>query len=111
MALDRGPKRSDAPVGELVTDVLSNRAALIGSPRSTARAQRGPADRIGDALAYDAALVRLCDRLKIRHEFVGERAGPMARHQAEERLAERIPSIAAALEEDDLGSPSSGSGS
>jgi hypothetical protein len=101
MALDRGPKRTDAPVGELVADVLTSRAALVGTPGSKGHVQRGPADRIGDALAYDVALVRLCDRMDISHDLAGDRAGPAARHRAEESLAERFPSIAAVLEGDD----------
>lgn len=88
----------DRPVGELVSDVLATRSVLSEFAAASGTGLRGPADRIGDSLAYDAALVRLCERLGIDHQLTSDTAGPAARPFAERRLAERLPSIAAALE-------------
>lgn len=55
------------------------------------------ADRIADCLAYDAALVRLCDRLDIQQELTADGDTGLARMRIETRLAQRLPPIAAAL--------------
>ena len=49
------------------------------------------------SLAYDAALVRLCNRLGVEHDLMGGWPGLEARQQAEARLAERLPALSAAL--------------
>jgi hypothetical protein len=99
MLLQEEGELSDRPVGSLVGEVLARRAVLLEAPRE-AGGRVGVAERIGDALAYDAALVHLCDRLGIEHELTGESAGPGPRRRAEQMLAGHLPSVAAALEDD-----------
>jgi hypothetical protein len=77
------------PIPEMVRDALSCRLALDEG--------EGSAARIGDALTYDVSLARLCERLQLRHDLAGETAGPAARQRAEELIAGRLPSLAAAL--------------
>ena len=52
---------------------------------------------MADCLAYDAALVRLCDRFELEQDLTGDGDTRAARMHAEARLAERLPTIAAAL--------------
>jgi len=88
MALATDDRPSDS-VPDMVRDALSYQAALTDG--------QGSAARIGDALAYDVALVRLCERLHIDHDLAGETAGPEARRRAEDMIAVRLPSLAAEL--------------
>lgn len=90
MVLDQAPEEADRPVEDLVTAVLACHGVLLtkGTLRSTAPA----ADKIGDSLAYDAALVRLCERVGVRHDLTTDLGDPGARRQAERRLASRLPS-------------------
>ena len=76
-------------VSELVSLALACRADLRGVG--------DPASRIGNALAYDAALIRLCDQLGVVHDLAGDVVGPAARRQAEMRLGERLPSLGDAM--------------
>lgn len=55
-------------LSDLVSQALVLRAAASTGGNSAAR--------LGDALAYDMALVHLCDRLGIKHDLTGELAGP-----------------------------------
>jgi hypothetical protein len=52
---------------------------------------------VAESLAYDAALVRLCNRLEVDHDLTGDGDARTARVRAEARLAERLPTLAAAL--------------
>jgi hypothetical protein len=89
----------DRSVGALVSDALSCRANLTGARRSQPGRRSGPvAERVADTLAYDAALVRLCNRLELQHDLTGDGDARTARVRAETRLAERLPSLASALE-------------
>lgn len=80
-----GPQHS---LGELISDALARRETL-------ARESDG-ATRLAAALAYDAALVRLCDQLGLEHDLTGASAGPEARGRAEARLATQLPELQAA---------------
>jgi len=98
MALGDGRDGRDQPVGSLVAKALSCRARLEGAATGEALSPHAnPADRVGDGLAYDVALVRLCDRLGVEHDLTGDGDGVSARDGAEARLADRLPSIAPAL--------------
>jgi hypothetical protein len=91
LALEEDRAERDRPLLDLVAGVLVRRAHMR-------EATGGPADRIGDALRYDVALIHLCEHLSIEHEITGEHAGPeVRRRQAEEKLADRLPSLAIAL--------------
>jgi hypothetical protein len=81
--------RPPGSIADMVRDALSSRKSLDEGS--------GSAARIGDALLYDVTLVRLCERLNIDHDLVGETAGPQARRRAEDVLADRLPSLAAGL--------------
>ena len=70
---------------DLVARVVALRSALCGAG--------DPAARVASAVAYDVALTRVCERVRIRHELTGELAGPEARHKAELQLLERMPSL------------------
>jgi hypothetical protein len=107
LVLEREEPVPDQTLGELVSEALSGRARLdVGADT---RAGRATADRIGDALAYDAALVRLCQRLSIQHDLLGDSPPNEARLDAEARLADRLPSIAVALADSRPGSAARGS--
>jgi hypothetical protein len=80
-------------IGECVSAAIAYRARLAGGATG-----RRAADRIGDELAYDVALVRLCQRLAIPHDFLGDGPPDDTRRDAESRLAARLPSIAAFLD-------------
>ena len=87
-----------APLEELIADALASRARIteLGVTDGTKHLSR--ADRIGDSLVYDAALVRLCKRLGVAQDLTTDVAGPATRDQAERRLAERLPSLAFAFQ-------------
>jgi hypothetical protein len=93
VTLDGDGPEEDQTLVELVSEALSCRAYFA----PTDAHGRGAADRIGDALAYDAALVRLCQRLSVQHDFWSDSPPGDVRQEAEQRLAARLPSIAAAL--------------
>lgn len=60
----------------------------------------GPGDaatRLARSIAYDVALVELCERLGIEHPMMGPMAGPVARHETELLLSARIPKFDRAL--------------
>jgi hypothetical protein len=85
------------PIPELVAELLSRRLQ-VAPARTAAGGPPAPvADRLGDLIAYDVALVQLCARLSIEHELAGEQVGPDERRRAEQMLAERLPSLASAL--------------
>jgi hypothetical protein len=88
---------SAQPLGELIAEAVECRAVITRFGASSGTGHLGPADRIGDSLAYDAALVRLCGRLGVAHDLTSDGAGPATRDQAEQRLDERLPGIASAL--------------
>ncbi len=88
MALEQEPV-SDQPVGDLVSRALSLRPFRDGAAPS--------ADRIAGWLAYDVALVRLCEHLGVDHGMLDGEAGPASRARAEILLAARMPSLTDAL--------------
>lgn len=73
----------DGSIGELVSRALSLRPSEVDGAPS--------ADRIADWLAYDVVLVRLCERLDVRHRMLDPDAGPASRAQAETLVAQRLP--------------------
>jgi hypothetical protein len=77
--------RPPARLRALVSEVLACRGRL--------QAEADTAGKLGDALAYDVALARLCDRLGLDHELAGESAGPLARRQAEVLVADSVPTL------------------
>jgi hypothetical protein len=79
----------ESSMSDLVSQAVARRAAVSGGS--------GGAQRIGDSLAYDLALAHLCDRLGIRHDLVGELAGPEARKRAEQLVSARMPSLKSVL--------------
>ena len=88
----------DRSVGALGSDALSSRSHLLGVRTGQPAARSGrAADRVADSLAYDAALVRLCNRLRLEQDLTGGGDTHTARVGAEARLAERLPTLAAAL--------------
>jgi hypothetical protein len=98
LALDGDSDRRNRPVTALVSDALACRAHLTFDPGAKPTVRPGQAaDRVADCLAYDAALVRLCDRLELEQDLTGDGDTRAARRHAEARLAERLPTIAAAL--------------
>ncbi len=96
MALESNDPGADQTIGECVTEAMAYRARLAGGAATAAG--RRAADRIGDELAYDAALVRLCQRLAIPHDFLADGPPEDTRRDAEARLTARLPSIAAFLD-------------
>ncbi len=83
LAEEHEPDRS---VDHLVAEVLARREPLA--------AHGDAATRLAVALAYDTALVRLCDTVGVEHELTGEKAGPEARRKAERALAQVLPTLA-----------------
>jgi hypothetical protein len=81
---------ADEPGPSSVADLVSRAVT------AQARLQAGhdSATRLANSLAYDVALVRLCDRLGVEHQLAGESAGPIARKEAELLLLEQMPSLA-----------------
>ncbi len=80
---------ADQPVGDLVSRAVSLRPSREGNASS--------ADRIADWLAYDVALVRLCERLGVEHGMLDGDAGPASRARAEHLVATQMPSLSEAL--------------
>jgi hypothetical protein len=70
---------------DLVSEVVALRPRTAGP--------RDPASRLADELAYDIALVHLCDRLRVEHALTGDRAGPIARRQSEIEIGRRLPTL------------------
>lgn len=95
MSLDTEGSRRDRTVAELVSRTLEQKAALRGSVRSVTDggANAAPEERLSFELSYDVCLVQLCERLGLDHELLGPMAGPRARRDAEERLAEQMPEL------------------
>ena len=88
LTLDQEGDGTDLTIAELVSDAISCRSQLTGFPGGTRSSRRqGVAERIGDSLAYDAALVRLCYRMSLEQELTGDAAGPDARRSAARRPA------------------------
>lgn len=79
----------DDPVESLVSQLIA--------ARPHGRATDSAEDELADWLAYDAALVRLCDRLGVPHGMLGPDSGPATRSRAEELVAERVPAIGRTL--------------
>ena len=75
--------------GRPLPDLVSEVVAL----RPTAGVWGDVAARLGDQLAYDVALVQLCDRLGVAHALTGDLAGPLARRQAEIEIMGLLPSL------------------
>lgn len=90
MALDR-EAAPDQPVGDLVSQAITLRPPGAGSGPYT--------ERLADWLAYDVALVRLCERLGVSHGMLDGDAGPATRARAEALLVERMPSLSGSLGE------------
>ena len=88
---------SDQTIGRYVSQAMTYRARLARRAAGAGRLE-GSGGRVGDELAYDAALVRLCKQLGVAHDFLGGWPGPKTPVAvAEARLAERLPSTVAAL--------------
>jgi len=88
MALDED-EAGRGSVADLVTHALSCRADLDSGGDASGR--------LASYLAYDVSLIRLCERMAVPHDMLGVGAGPLVRHDTERRLADRLPSLAAAL--------------
>jgi hypothetical protein len=86
------------PVAALVAEPVKCRARLTHAGGGQPGRRSGPADRVADCLAYDAALVRLCDRLQLAQDLTVDGETHSARRRVEARLAERLPTLAAALD-------------
>lgn len=77
----------EAPTTQLVGRVLTTRSRLgLDSADSATRLSR--------LLAYDVALVRLCEALGISHRYLSAGSPEEARAEAEESLAGRLPALA-----------------
>jgi len=81
--------QADKPLSDLVSSALERRSALGRAGDTVAR--------LGDSLAYDVILIRLCQRVGIEEDLTADTAGPATRRRIEEALAERVPSMAEAL--------------
>jgi hypothetical protein len=81
------------PLPDLVARAVALRFDLIGAG--------DPAARIAASVAYDVALTRVCERVRVRHDLTGELAGPEARHKAELHLLELMPSLGGVLSLDE----------
>lgn len=73
----------EGSVGDLVSQALSVRPADRDGAAS--------ADRLAEWLAYDVLLVRLCDRLEVRHRLLDPDAGPTSRSRAECLVSQKLP--------------------
>jgi hypothetical protein len=99
LALDGEPEDRRRPIGALVSEALIHRARLSDPRRGAPGSHPGPAaDRVADSLAYDVALVRLCERLQLEQDLTADGDVRTARVRAEARLVERLPTLAAALD-------------
>lgn len=83
----------EPPVSE-DTDPVA--AVLTG--RSGLEADGDAATRLARCIAYDVALIRLCEKLGLDHPLTGPMAGPVARREAERLLASRVPKLQRVLE-------------
>lgn len=93
-ALEDEPAGPDLSIAAQVARVMARRAAVAGDGST------GPfssADRVNALLAYDAALVRLCQQLGIDHHFFGPESPDVARRLTEKSVAARMPGLAAGL--------------
>jgi hypothetical protein len=98
MALDGDREDRARSIALLVSDALRCRAQLTGpGPGDPAGRPSHVAARVADCLAYDAALVRLWDRLALEQDLTGDGDTRTARWRAEARLAQRLPGLAPAL--------------
>ena len=89
--LDQEDVALAADIATLVRKRAEMLAAVGGSPP-------GPAPvRARATMAYDAALVRLCQRLDIDHLFFSGPSPDAARASAEADLARRMPALSADL--------------
>lgn len=91
---DESPEQVDS-VASGVARVLTKRAEFLGRGRAGVAASSS--DRIDAALAYDIALVRLCQQLGLSHHLLGSEPPEVARRRAERELASRLPALAADL--------------
>lgn len=100
MVLESETGWDSRPTPELVEEVEATRQRLRLSraepPEAAVADGFGPAGPIGDALAYDAALVRLCERLGVAHRLTEDAPGSGARQDAEKELTELVPRLAPA---------------
>lgn len=83
----------DAPLEQPVGDLVSRAVSL----RPSRDAGASSAERIADWLAYDVALVRLCEHLGVEHGMLDGDAGPASRARAEMLVTTRMPSLSEAL--------------
>lgn len=82
------------PLGTLVAELLARRARLVptgGGPGAITGNTTGGPERLIELLDYDESLVRLCDRLGIRHAMLDPFAPAAARDEAERALTRRLP--------------------
>ena len=84
-------------VGSLVADLVTRRARLVppqAGPGTVTRAVDGSPERLLDLLAYDEALIRLCDQLGLEHRMLDPFAPVDAREEVERALTRRLPLLA-----------------
>ena len=82
-------QQAERPIGDLV--------AVAAEFRNHLGRAADAASRLGDSLAYDVVLIRLCERVGIAHEIGSEISGVHARQRAESALAEQLPLFATAV--------------
>jgi hypothetical protein len=75
-------------------DAMVSRAVALKDGLS---APGDAATRLASAIAYDVALVRLCETFGVAHDLTGEAAGPVARRRTERALASVVPTLEGAL--------------
>ncbi|MDA8045958.1 MAG: hypothetical protein M0Z30_12085 [Actinomycetota bacterium] len=80
-------------------ETLEDLVAAALSHRQTLNRTASSAIRIGDEIAYDMALIRLCRKLGLETGLTGGEPGPMARRRSEGMLAERLPAVRDSLYE------------
>jgi hypothetical protein len=101
---ERSDGGDEQPTAELALRAIERRAVLAtcrsGIDGLGERGRVAVDDALSLELSYDVVLVRLCERLGLSHDLLGRDAGPRARRRAEESLAERLPMLAALLEEE-----------
>ena len=79
----------DQSLDQLVSEALARRDAMARDGDA--------ATRLAAALAYDAALVRLCRALGVDQDLTGNSAGLEARRRAEDALSMQLPNLEVTL--------------
>jgi hypothetical protein len=95
MALEADEDSPGCSVDELVALVVARRQSLCAKREGLDTPHGGVP--LVNSLAYDMALVQLCQRLGVDQGLTDNAAGPTERRTAEQRLADRIPELAGVL--------------